>query len=280
MQWGPAAQDSLFEWNGSRQMMLSVIVTTYNRPDALRKVLKGLMHQLLMPDEVIIADDGSTEETRMAVSGIQDACPFPLRHVRQEDRGFRLARIRNKAIRAAGGRYIVMLDGDCIPDSRFVQDHLALAEEGCFFQGKRVLVQQRAAEAFTHHSIGRYRIRNLFTRGIENRHHLIAVPFFPALRSTRLSGIRGCNMGFFRKDIFKVNGYNEDFIGWGREDSELAVRFYKAGMRRKEHPFKAICYHLWHPEQHRERLTVNDALLEKALHSHSHTCTNGLMQLR
>jgi hypothetical protein len=84
-------------------------------------------------------------------------------------------------------------------------------------------------------------------------------------------------MGFFREDIFRVNGYNEDFIGWGREDSELAVRFYKAGLRRKEHPFKALCYHLWHPQQFRERLPINDTLLEKAIDSESCRCVNGLV---
>lgn len=265
---------------GTDAMKISVIVTTYNRPEALLEVLKGLIQQVQLPNEVVVADDGSTDETRTAVARMKDLCPFSVQHVWQEDRGFRLARIRNKAILASRGSYIVMLDGDCIPDTRFVQDHLSIAEVGHFFQGKRVLVQQKAVGKFTHRSIGRFRIRNLFARGIENRHHLISVPFFPALRSTQISGIRGCNMGFFREDIFKVNGYNECFIGWGREDSELAVRFYKAGLRRKEHPFKAICYHLWHPEKYRERLTINDTLLQKAIKSDGYRCTNGLMQIQ
>ncbi len=95
----------------------------------------------------------------------------------------------------------------------------------------------------------------------------------------RLSGIRSCNMGVFRADVVAVNGFNHDFEGWGREDSEFAVRLFKHGLIRKEHPFRAICYHLWHPENPRTRVPDNDRLLERAMAADTCVCHNGLDSL-
>ena len=130
-------------------MKISVIVSTYNRPDTLVKVLDGLNHQTRLPDEIIVADDGSTHETRQAIeSYLSDSQPRCI-HVRHEDEGFRLARIRNEAIKASSSDYLVFLDGDCIPQCHFVEDHSALAQKGFFFQGKRVIVSQTASPFFS-----------------------------------------------------------------------------------------------------------------------------------
>lgn len=259
-------------------MKTSVILTTYNRPDALLKVLEGLRHQTRIPGEVIVADDGSGLETLEMLSAFRMGSPYPLFHVRQEDRGFRVARIRNKAILKSTGDYIVLLDGDCIPEKHFIEDHLCLSEKGFFFQGKRILISKRLSDDFTHETVSGAPVSYIFSRDISNSHHLIRLPFFPSFSSTRLSGIRSCNMGFFREDIFAVNGFNENFTGWGREDSELAVRFYHYGLKRKEQPFRAICFHLWHPENPRERLSLNDELLQEAIGSKRYECKNGLVQ--
>jgi len=103
-------------------------------------------------------------------------------------------------------------------------------------------------------------LKFFFLHDISNTYHLIRFPFFPALSSTKLSGIPSCNMGFFREDIVAVHGFNQDFVGWGCEDSELVVRFYRYALKRKEHPFMAICFHLWHEENERKRLGINDEL--------------------
>jgi glycosyltransferase involved in cell wall biosynthesis len=256
-------------------MKISVIVSTYNRPDALQKVLNGLCVQTRLPDEVMVADDGSAPETAEMVSRFPS--PFPLVHVWQEDQGFRAARIRNKAILKSTGTYLVLMDGDCIPNRHFIADHLALAEDTCFFQGKRVLVSQRLSPVFTHKTI-RLSARYVLSGDIGNAHHLIRIPFFPALYSTRLSGVRTCNMGVFKRDMAAVNGFNQDFVGWGREDSELVVRLYKYGLRRKDHPFRAVCFHLWHLENDRTRLQDNDTLLRKAMETKGYECINGLVQ--
>lgn len=263
-------------------MNASIIITTYNRPDALAKVLDGLRHQTRPADEIIIADDGSGPETLETVCGFARDFPRPIYHVRHEDRGFRAAEIRNKAIQKSAGDYIVLLDGDCIPTKYFLADHLALAEKGFFFQGKRVLINKRLATTFTHEDTASAlkRLKCVFSRNISNRHHLIRMPFFPAFSAIGSSGIRSCNMGFFRKDIVAVNGFNQDFLGWGREDSELAARFRRYGLKRREHPFMAVCYHLWHEENNRNHLGVNDELLKRTINSNEYICSNGLVQKR
>ena len=261
-------------------MKTSVIVTTYNRPDVLSKVLEGLSYQTRPADEIIVADDGSGDETKKIIHRHMKSNRYPLYHVWQEDRGFRAARIRNKAIKKSNGQYIILLDGDCIPGKHFIKDHLFLARKGCFFQGKRILIHRRLSKTFTYINANSFRemVQYIFSRKVSNGHHVIRWPWFPAYSSTRLRGIRSCNMGFFREDIFAVNGFNQNFIGWGREDSELAVRLYKYGIKKREHPFMAICYHLWHKEHGRKRLAMNDLLLRKAIESNEYFCANGLVQ--
>ncbi|MFH0731007.1 MAG: glycosyltransferase family 2 protein [Pseudomonadota bacterium] len=263
-------------------MKTSVIITTYNRPEALTKVLNGLRDQTRAADEIIVADDGSEPETLETVCRFQRKFSQPLCHIWHEDEGFRAAEIRNKAILKSTGDYIILLDGDCIPAKYFIGDHLALAENGCFVQGKRVLVNKRLANRFTHEytKSALTLMRYVFTRDISNRHHLIRMPYSPAFYSSGLSGIRSCNMGFFRRDIFAVNGFNQNFVGWGREDSELAVRFLGYGLKRKEHPFMAVCFHLWHEENDRKRLAGNDELFRKTVNSNEYICSNGLIQHR
>jgi GT2 family glycosyltransferase len=265
-------------WNVNQTMKVSVIITTYNRPDALGRVLEGLRLQNRHADEVIVADDGSGPETRKLVEKTAAEATWQTLHIWQEDKGFRAARIRNKAIRESSGNYIISLDGDCIPDKHFIADHRRLAQKGFFFQGKRVLIGKNLSRTFSFPQTVSLpaRLRLLLCKEISNRHHLIRLPFIPSTRSTGLSGIQSCNMGFFREDLYAVNGFNEDFEGWGREDSELAVRFFALGLKRKGHFSMAICFHLWHTQIDRHRLDINDALLRKALEEGQYRCVKGL----
>lgn len=121
-------------------MKTTAIVPTYNRPGELILSLQSLALQTRLPDEVIVADDGSGEETRRAVEAFSGSpgCPFPVRHVWQEDRGFRKPRILNEAVRNATGDYLLFLDGDCMAHRRFVEEHLRLAGRDSILGGKRV----------------------------------------------------------------------------------------------------------------------------------------------
>jgi len=259
-------------------MNIAIIVSTYNRPDTLEKVLEGLLHQTRRPSEIIIADDGSNNDTRDMLEPYLKNKIIRITHVWHKDDGFRLAEIRNKAIIESNSEYLVFLDGDCIPDSHYVEDHLSLAEEGFFFQGKRVIVSKNASMDFTFHDIkSMFRLfKHALTSAISNSHHILRIPFFPSYTSSKLSGIRGCNMGFLKKDLLSVNGFNQGFKGWGREDSEIVVRLYNYGIKRKEHPFRAICYHLWHKENTREAIESNEQLLDKAMRSNDYYCNTGI----
>lgn len=256
-------------------MKTSLIVTTYNNPSALEKVMEGIYCQTRKPDEVIIADDGSREETAALIRTFQPMGISRPLHVRHDDKGFRAAKIRNEAIKRSTGEYIILLDGDCVINRLFVSDHISLAEKGCFIQGKRILAGKDFLAADANSTVTL--IRKALAGKISNAHHLIRLPRYFSIRNRKLKGIKSCNMSFFREDIEAVNGFNEDFVGWGNEDSELACRFFKYGLKKKVHPFMAICFHLWHPVN-KTVTDENKGLLKRAITSREYVCKNGLQK--
>lgn len=258
-------------------MKVSLIITTYSNPVALEKATESVLSQTRQPDEVIVADDGSGEETARVVKAFMGKAAFPVLHVWQENKGFRAAKIRNEAIRHSSGDYIVLLDGDCVMNRHFLTDHVALSEEGFFIQGKRVHVNESAVAEFgCGQADSAPALVGLALSGkISNVHHLFRIPYFPPVKNRKLKGIKSCNMSFFREDVFAVNGFNEDFVGWGNEDSELALRFFRYGLMKKVHQFMAICFHLWHPTN-KAANNGNRRLLSEALLSGEYFCKNGI----
>jgi glycosyltransferase involved in cell wall biosynthesis len=245
----------------------------------MEKVLEGFFHQKRMPDEIIIADDGSGSDTALLVQEFLGKSPVPLLHVWQEDRGFRAARIRNMAMKESSGDYIILLDGDCIVNRHFISDHIRLSEKGFFIQGKRVLVSREASGRFDHHHANSLpSLIKMAARGeISNTHHLMRLPSFLHFKNKKIKGIKSCNMSFFRKDIFAVNGFNEAFEGWGNEDSELACRLFKYGLTKRVHHFMAVCFHLWHPEN-KMLSNSNIDLLSKTIETDEYYCKNGILK--
>lgn len=258
-------------------MKVSVIITTYNSPAFLTKVLHSLLCQKKTPDEIIVADDGSREDTAEMIQRLSAMFTSPLLHVWQENKGFRAARIRNTAIARSSGDYIILLDGDCIVNHHFVSDHLSLAEEGCFIQGKRVLVNKSAVASFTYQDANSFArlCKMVLTGRLSNVHHLLYFPYPLSVKNRQLKGIKSCNMSFFRKDVLAVNGFNENFVGWGNEDSDLACRFFHYGHRKKVHPFMAICFHLWHPTN-KAVTDKNKELLSATMASDGYYCEDGI----
>ena len=258
-------------------MKVSVIITTYNKPQYLKKTIDGYLHQSHKPDEIIIADDGSSGETITLIDKFKRDSKIKIIHVCHEDRGFRASLIRNRAVSSSSGEYLIISDDDVIPDFKFVEDHLNYSEYNRFIQGHRVLLGPQASTNFTFDQISTKNILKLYIKG-QVRNILNAFRFpIPLINvSQRLEGIRSCNMSFFKKDLIAINGFNEDFEGWGKEDSELVVRFYKYGLKRKDLKFRAGCYHLDHPLLSREKLEQNIDLLEKAKNENGYYCNNGL----
>jgi glycosyltransferase involved in cell wall biosynthesis len=257
-------------------MTLSLVINTFNQPDYLGRVLNAVSRQSSLPDELLLADDGSTNETKSVFQQWRAGQSFRCEHIRQEHEGFRRSRILNLAIAAARGDYVVFLDGDTIPHPDFVSDHRAAAQRGFFVQGHRALIEEKAAAWFGKNDFFADRRHALWQNQISGMKNSFRWPFAVRKVNHRLRGIRGCNLAIRRADLVRVNGYNEAFIGWGREDSELAVRLTNSGVRRLDVRGRALCYHLWHPPVSRAELAGNDELLAKAiLEKHTH-CEWGL----
>jgi glycosyltransferase involved in cell wall biosynthesis len=253
--------------------LISVIVATYNRPDALAAVLRGLSRQTDRGFEIVIADDGSGPETAQVIKRWAAATDVPLAHAWQEDRGFRLAEIRNRAILRSRGAYCIFLDGDCIPRSSFVAAHRRLAEPGWFVAGNRVLMSRALtervlAEGGEPENWGLADIlRQRLTGGINRIAALLSFPLGALRRvnATRWQGARGGNLAIFRGDLDRVDGFDAAFSGWGREDSDIIVRLVRSGIRRKDGRFATGVLHLWHPENDRSSLAENQSRLDEAI---------------
>ncbi|SVB25310.1 uncharacterized protein METZ01_LOCUS178164 [marine metagenome] len=257
-------------------MRVSVIITTYNRPDALLLVLQSIESQTKLPEEVIIADDGSDDNTEKLITNYQESSSLNIIHSWQEDKGFRAAKSRNKAIAISNFEYIVLVDGDMILHPKFIQDHLDNAEPGYFIQGTRVLLTQKRTQQALNNSTGNF---SFLSRGIRNRKNAIHSNYFSKLLSKKknyIKGIKTCNMSFYKEDCLNINGFNNDFEGWGREDSEFAVRLLNSGINRKNVRFNMIQFHLWHKEATRDSLGQNDATLHSAIDNHVNWCDNGI----
>lgn len=256
-------------------MRVAVIVTTYNRPDALGAVLEGYGAQHDCDFELIVADDGSRSDTRALVEGYAARAPFPVRHVWQADEGFRAAPVRNKALAATGADYVIFTDGDCVPARHFVGRHHQFAEPGWFLSGNRVLLSETfTARALTERlplqAWGGLRWLGAWARGDINRLlPLLRLPDGPFRKRApaRWEGVKTCNLSVWRADLIRVNGFDESYTGWGLEDSDLVIRLLHAGIRHKSARFAAPVFHLWHPEQDRGRLADNQRLLDAILES-------------
>ncbi len=263
------------------KMPVSLVITTYNNTVPLNRCLKSVAAQTVMPDEVVIGDDGSTEETKRLIDEWRGKLPVPIVHVWQEDEGFRAARIRNMAFARAKCDYIIIIDGDIVLEEHFVEDHLRLARRGCFICGSRIRMREP-----------------LTRRYMESNRATVPVSWLPkdrflnAVRCVPLSVMvadiygqrpidkgRSCNMSFWKEDVARVNGFNEDFVGWGLEDSDFIARMRKAGVKKRFLKFGGIQYHLWHRERQMTNREERERLVEGVIEGKvPFFCPNGYNQ--
>jgi len=268
--------------------LISVIVTTYNRADALDAALRSLSRQTDRGFEVVVADDGSSKATAAVVESWKKRFGVPLIHVWQEDRGFRLAEIRNRAVLEARGDICVFLDGDCIARPGFVAAHRRLSERGWFVAGNRTLLSRELTQRIlTEHlepeTWGLAAWVGKRIRGQINRLAPVAImPLGPLRRvnATRWQGARGGNLAIRTKDLLRVDGFDAEFGGWGLEDSDIIVRLIRSGVRRKDGRFATGVIHLWHPENDRSLLPDNRVKLDDILSSNRQHARRGLSALQ
>ena len=255
---------------------LALVVNTYNQPEYLSRVLAAIALQTQLPDEVLLADDGSGEETAQVFSTWSAQQEFRTRHVWIANDGFRRSRILNRAIAQATADYLVFLDGDTVPHAKFIEDHRAMATEGFFVQGHRALVGKNAALWFGKSSSAKDRLQVLFMMEHGSLKNAFRWPMPYRKICAHIRGVRGCNLGIWRQDLVTVNGYDEAFVGWGREDSDLAQRLMNVGVLRLDVRGRALCYHLWHPPANRSAIATNDQLLAETISQVRVRCTEGV----
>jgi glycosyltransferase involved in cell wall biosynthesis len=297
-------------------LKISIIITTYNRPEALALVLLALADQakgfvLTKPKkrcsfEVVIADDGSTSATAELINQLQPHLPYFLQHIWQEDKGFRAAQARNRAIAATTGDYLICLDGDCIPQTDFLARHCLLAEKGWFIAGNRILLSQQFTAQILSKSYPLSRLpKNVLLslnqtvsfnfnpiwtwhslqwllpylrRDINRFLPLVKLPDYRFRKrwAQKWQGAKTCNLAIWREDIFKINGFDEYFQGWGHEDAELVVRLLRSGIQRKEGRFAVPVFHLWHPDEDRRQELKNRQRLQQILKSTAIVAQKGI----
>lgn len=267
-----------------QKTLISVVITTYNRPDALAAVVEACFAQSDKNFEIIIADDGSTANTKDCIDALQARSPVALQHVWQPDLGFRAAMARNRGTLAARGQYIVFLDGDCIPQRDFIAQHRKLARPGFLVSGSRVLLSPALTSRILSEHIDlpsasvleriAYRLRGDINKVLQL---LFRLPDL-GRESRRFTWrrIKSCNLGVWRSDLELVNGFDESFLGWGHEDSDLVVRLFNAGVNRKDGAFATEVFHLWHREAKRDQATSNKQVVMERAANKTVLATQGL----
>ena len=266
-------------------MKTAIIVTTYNRPDALDRVLSSLAGMTDQAAEIVVADDGSGEATTRVIEHWKKV--LPLKYVWQPDEGFRAAEARNKAVLASSAEYIIFLDGDCMVPSDFVAQHQRFAETGYMVVGNRILLLEALTREIIDGGLNPDAWgprRWLWQRWQGRVNRLLPLLRLPdgawrKKRPKRWQGIHTCNLGLWRQDFEAVNGFDQGFQGWGHEDADLAIRLMRYGIHRKEGVCAVPVYHLWHRENDRSREADNKTrLMDVAAGKYPIHCQKGLTQ--
>lgn len=234
-------------------MKMTAVVTAFNRTEALEKALRSLNAQTRLPEEVIVSDDGSEEDILTSIRSYSDALDFRIAYVRQKDMGFRLARCRNNAVRAAAGDYLVFLDQDTLITRGYLELHARSARLGEFLVAYPVMLDEGQSKALTLETIATGDYSELVTGAqlgkIQSQHRKDR--FYKFL--TRVTGrghrpkLRGGAFGIYKEDLTRVDGFDENYVGWGTEDDDLGRRLYRAGITGRTVFLHDFPLHLWHP---------------------------------
>jgi len=267
--------------------LISVIVTTFNREDALNAALRALSRQSDRNFEIVIADDGSRADTARLVESWKPRLPVPLKYVRHEHRGFRGGEIRNRGIRASSGGLCIFLDGDCLARPDFITRHRRLYEPGWFVAGNRILLSPELTRAVLARGLEAETwnftmlVRGRLTGGVNRLMPALHLPLgrLRKLHARDWQGAKTCNLAVARSDLDRVDGFDNAYAGWGLEDSDLVVRLLHAGVRRKDGRFATGVLHLWHAQNDRSQLAANRERLEETIGSSRIYALRGLSAL-
>lgn len=242
-------------------MKLSVIITTYNSPEWLQKVLWGYQAQTFRDFEMIIADDGSGNDTRELIDNMKKEVFYPVQHIWHPDEGFRKCTILNKGIVASKADYLVISDGDCIPRKDFLQVHLNRRKEGHFLSGGYSKLPMELSKKITQEDIFNQRcfdLRWLKTNGLPSTFKNtkftakgVKAAMLNLVTPTNASW-NGHNSSAWKKDLYAINGFNEQ-MRYGALDREMGERLENSGIKGLQIRYSAICVHLDHSRGYRNK---------------------------
>ena len=250
--------------------LISVLLATYNWPKALSLSLQSLRQQTDLDFEIIICDDGSKNETKELIEHFQKEFPVKITHLWQEDDGFRKSAILNKGIQASQGDYLVFLDGDCIVQANFIENHKKLAEKNYMVTGSRILCNQSLtnelceknnwSKTFFSKNIGRWILKKRINKFAPL---FIKLPDHQFRKYSKFvwQRIKGCNMACWKADALAIGGFDEALVGWGHEDADFVFRLYSHGIQRKSGAWSTEVLHLWHKMADKESAQKNAAIV-------------------
>ena len=269
-------------------MKASLILATYEMPRHLDLVAAALLRQSTRDFEVVIADDGSGPDTLRSIQRFQSQAPFKVQSVRQEHQGFRKCRILNQALRKTSGQTLVFLDGDCVPHIHFMRDHIDQQEPGRYLAGRRMELGPKVSAWLTPEAISRGFFDSVHPRllqsvlGGETEHfnrsfRVTSQRLRKLLKMEQVDDLKGCNYSVSRDVlVHQLNGFDEAYEGYGREDTDVEIRLQNAGLKIKSLKGLALQYHVWHPR--REFTPANETLLDRARTQKRIRCEMGLVR--
>lgn len=292
-----SCEEITFIFQRKHTMNISVIVPTYNRPQALRLCLLSLAEQSTLPSEVMIADDGSGPETREAVIQMKNTLKhkFPIHHVWQEDIGFRKPKILNEAVRQSSGDYLIFIDGDCMAHRHFINAHVESGSSDAILSGKRVDLGKNLTEQLlkTERLINTFHFELLWDAMFGNGPKTRKVEESFIIRNKLLrrilhrdfitnDGVWGCNFSISRELFYAINGCDEDFLDGSIEDNDLGIRVLNQGKKIKSVRNLAVVFHLWHKSTwsfENEKYRHNISIMNKRITNREQYCKNGIRKL-
>ena len=257
---------------------VSIVIATYNAKEYLKLVLKSIAAQTVLPVEVLIADDGSSDGTGEMINAMSQNFPCPLIHVWQEDDGFKKSAIINKALAKAKGEYIVHIDGDVLLNRHFIEDHLYVARKGYITTGSRAQTTEKLKnKMFETEKVD----ITPFTSGVKRRQNafrckLLMKSFLYSYKKNIPYFSRGCNLAFWKEDFLKVNGFNEDIPHIGTEDYEFTARLNNIGIKRQFIKFGATQFHIYHTKRAVKTSAENQKILDEVIEHKLTRCVNGV----
>lgn len=264
----------------------SLFLSTYEAPRHLELVCAALERQSERGFEVLFCDDGSGEETKRIIDEFRTLSGIPARHYWQEHQGFRKCRVLNRAAREAEGSVYIFLDGDCVPHRHFIRDHLEAQESGRYLAGRRVELGREISERLTPKQVrdgffdwpNPTLIASAARGDTEFLNRSVRWPWSPVrslLGMDRIADLKGCNYSIPRQALEAINGFDEQYEGYGREDTDVELRLQNLGLRIKSLKGLALQFHVWHPR--REFTPANDDRLADLKLSGRVRCKQGLV---